>query len=158
MVAQYGRPVEKASYAFPEVRKLMVSIIREAVETFDVDGASLGFVRGPEFMGYEQPVLDDFRKEYGADGRNVGFDDPRMRKIRCRYLTAFVGDVRKTLDEVGKKKGKRLELSAWVFESLPGNLDRGMDVEDWMKQGWLDSVISYSYKGSPTRSPIDRHG
>jgi hypothetical protein len=149
MVAAYGRPVEKASYAFPEVRQFMLSMIREAAETFAVDGVSLGFVRGPEFMGYEQPVLDDFRAAYGADGRNVPFDDPRLRAIRCRYLTEFVGDVRQTLDDVGTKKGRRLALSAWVFESLPGNLDRGLDVEDWMKRGWLDSAISYSYAGHP---------
>jgi hypothetical protein len=142
-VMQDGTPVEKASYAFPEVRKLMVSIIREAVETFDVDGASLGFVRGPEFMGYEKPVLDDFHKEYGEDGRKVGFDDARMRTIRCRYLNALVRDVRKTLDEIGKKKGKRLELSAWIFAGYQhNNLNRGMDAEHWIAQGWLDSVIS----------------
>ena len=138
-----GPPIEKASYAFPEVRELMVAIVREAVETFDVDGASLGFVRGPEFMGYEQPVLDDFRKEYGEDGRNVGFDDPRMRTLRCRYLNALVRDVRTTLDEVGRKKGRKLELSAWIFAGFPhNNLNRGMDPEYWITQGWLDSVIS----------------
>jgi hypothetical protein len=142
-VMQDGTPVEKASYAFPEVRQLMVSIIRETAETFDIDGVSLGFVRGPEFMAYEQPVLDDFRKEYGADGREVGFGDVRMRTLRCRYLSMFVGDVRKTLDEVGKKKGKRLELAAWIFHVPQANLNAGMDVEHWMEQGWLDGVIGY---------------
>ena len=138
-----GTPVEKASYAFPDVRKLMVSIIRETAEMFDVDGVSLGFVRGPEFMAYEQPVLDDFRKEYKEDGRKVGFNDERMRKIRCRYLTAFVRDVRQTLDEVGKKKGKRLELSAWIVGDPNLNLDFGIDVKQWIEQGWLDSVIGH---------------
>jgi len=138
-----GTPVEKASYAFPEVRKLMLSIIREAAEKFDIDGASLGFVRGPEFMVYEQPVVDDFRKEYGVDGKGVGFDDPRMRTIRCRYLSTFVHDARQVLDEVGKAKGKRLELSAWIFGGIPANLNRGLDVEHWIRQGWLDSVINH---------------
>ena len=142
-VMKDGTPVEKASYAFPEVRKLVVSIIREATETFDVDGVNLCFIRGPEFMAYEQPVLDDFRKEYGEDGRKVGFDDPRMRTIRCRYLNAFVGDVRKTLDEVGKKKGKKLELSPWIVATPQTTLDCGVDVEHWMGQGWLDGVVSY---------------
>ncbi len=149
-VMRDGTPVEKASYAFPEVRNLMVSIVREAAEKFDVDGVNLCFVRGPQFMAYEQPVLDDFRKEYGEDGRKVGFDDAKMCEIRSRYLNAFVRDVRRTLDEVGKKKGKRLELSAWVLgptswpEPAVNHNHRvlGMDVEHWIKQGWLDSVIS----------------
>jgi uncharacterized lipoprotein YddW (UPF0748 family) len=121
-----------ASYAFPMVRERMVAIVREAAEKFDADGASLGFVRGPEFTGYEQPVLDDFRRQYGEDGRKVGFDDPRMRKIRCRYLSALVRDVRQTLDELGKGKGKRLELSAWIWPTIIHNLNLGLDVEEWM--------------------------
>jgi hypothetical protein len=148
-VMRDGTPVEKASYAFPEVRNLMVSIIREAAETFDVDGANLCFTRGPSFTSYEQPVLDDFRKEYNEDGRKVGLDDARMRTIHCRYLNEFVRDVRKTLDEVGKKKGKRLELSAWTWTDANRNLDSGMDVEHWIGQGWLDSVLCLSEAGIP---------
>lgn len=141
LVARNGTPMATASYAFPEVRQHMVSIVREAAEKFDIDGASLGFVRGPEFMGYEQPVLDEFRKQYGEDGRNVGFDDPRMQQVRCRYLNAFVRDVRQALEDVGKRKGKRLELSAWIWPTIPHNRNLGLDVEQWMKQGWLQSVI-----------------
>jgi hypothetical protein len=145
-----GTPIEKASYAFPEVRNLVVSIIREAVERFDADGVSLGFVRGPEFTGYEQPVLDDFHKEYRDDARKVRFDDLRMRSIRFRYLNAFVRDVREALGQIGKKRGKRLELSAWIRgmrEEPNYDINRGMDVEHWMRQGWLDSVLAMG--GSP---------
>jgi hypothetical protein len=38
MLAQDGTPMEKASYAFPEVRDYMLSLIREGAETFNVDG------------------------------------------------------------------------------------------------------------------------
>ena len=157
-VMQDGTPVEKASYAFPEVRKHMIAIIREAAETFDIDGANLCFIRGPEFMAYEQPVLDDFRKEYGEDGRKVGFDDPRMRKIRCRYLNAFVEDVRRTLDEVGKAKGKRLELSAWIGTATPQQtLDQGIDVDRWLEQEWLDSLIDHGPRLVPRIAAAKAH-
>ena len=146
-VLQDGTPVRKASYAFPEVRQLMVSIIREAAEMFDIDGVNLCFTRGPSFTSYEQPVLDDFRKEYGEDARQVGPEDPRLRAIRGRYLNAFVRDVRQTLDDVGKTKGKRLELSTWTWTDVNRNLDSGMDVEHWMRQGWLDSVLCLSEAG-----------
>jgi hypothetical protein len=146
-----GTPIEKASYAFPEVRKLAISIIREAAEKFDVDGVSLGFVRGPEFMGYEHPVLADFRKEYRDDARKVRFDDPRMRKVRSRYMNMFVRDVRQALDEIGKKKGKRLDLSACVWPPSPEQcLNFGLDVEHWMGQGWLNSLITF--RGPPCAS------
>ena len=140
-----GTPVEKASYAFPEVRNQMLAIIRETAETFDLDGANLGFVRGPHFMQYEKPVLDDFRQKSGAEGRGVSFNDPRMREVRCHYLNEFVHEARRTLDRVGRKKGKKLELSVWVFPTLPWNLDCGMDVKHWLERGWLDSVIIHGY-------------
>ena len=143
-VTKDGTTIQSGSYAFPEVRNFVVAIIRETAENFDIDGVNLCFIRGPEFMAYEQPVLDDFRKEYNEDGRKVAFDDPRMRKIRCRYLNAFVGDVRKALDKVGKRKGKKLELSAGIFGDPGKNLNHGMDAKHWIKQGWLDSVISYA--------------
>jgi len=141
---QNGMPIQTASYAFPEVRKHVVSIVREVAEDFDIDGVNLCFIRGPEFMAYEKPVLDDFRKEFNTEGRNVAYDDPRMRTIRCRYLNTFVRDVRKTLDEVGKRKGKRLELSVGIFGDPNKNLNHGIDVKHWIEQGWLDSVISYA--------------
>lgn len=148
-VLRDGTPVQKASYAFPEVREQMVAIIRESAETFDIDGVNLCFTRGPSFTSYEQPVLDDFRKEYGEDGRKVDLDDARMRAIHGRYLNSFVGDVRKTLDEVGKKKGKRLELSTWTWTDVNRNLNAGMDVEHWIEQGWLDSALCLSESGIP---------
>ena len=142
MVMRDGTPIEKASYAYPEVRGLMLSIIRESMTTFDADGANLCFVRGTEFVLYRQPVLDDFRKTYGADARKFNFSDPRLMKLRGSYITQFVRDARRVLDEVGAKKGKRLELSAWVFPELDRNRRNGTDVESWIKAGLLDSVIT----------------
>ena len=37
MVAKDGTPLEKASYAFPEVQEFMLSLIREVAEEFDID-------------------------------------------------------------------------------------------------------------------------
>ena len=137
-----GTPVEKASYAFPEVRALMLGIIREAAEIFDIDGASLAFCRGPVLVAWEKPVLDDFRKEFKADARKLPLDDPRLLQIRYRYLNEFVRDVRRALDEVGVAKGKRLELSAWYEGHTPAaRACAGFDVETWIREGLLDSVV-----------------
>jgi hypothetical protein len=118
-----GTLVEKASYAYPEVRRFMVSLIEEAATMFDADGVCLGFVRGPQFLGYDPPVLQKFRRRYAADGAKGGFDDPRMRTVRSEFLTLFVRDARRVLDEVGRKKGKRLELSAWAYAGMSQDLD-----------------------------------
>ncbi|GEM_PF-1214156 len=140
-VTKRGVPAEKASYAFPEVRNFMLSIVEEAIECFPFDGANLCFCRGPQFTLYENPVLEDFRKEFGEDGQGVPFDDSRMAKIRCRYLTTFVRDARRLLDKIGSKKGKRLELSVMVWRDTERNRFCGCDVETWVKEGMLDSIL-----------------
>jgi len=136
-----GTLVEKASYGYPSVRAFVLSLIQEAAELFDVDGVCLGFVRGPEFLGYDPPVLEAFRLRYGEDGAAVGFDDPRMRSVRGEFMTRFVRDVRRVVDGVGRRKQRHLEVSAWVYPSVSQNLDYGLDVVGWINEGLLDGVI-----------------
>ncbi|MBI4023399.1 MAG: hypothetical protein HY360_00355 [Verrucomicrobia bacterium] len=136
-----GAAIDKASYAFSEVRRYALSIIREAAETFDCDGVNLAFVRGPYFVMYEKPVLDAFHKEYGKDARSMPLDDPRLIAVRCRFLTGFVRAARRALDEVGAKKRKRIAMSAYVFFETQSNLKFGIDAASWMKEGLLDSII-----------------
>jgi hypothetical protein len=142
-----GTIINKASYAFPEVRQFMLSLIRESVERFDVDGANLCFVRGPHFLWYEQPILDAFRDRYGQDARKIPPTDPRLWRSRAQFMTEFVQEVRKTLDELGRKKRRHLELSVWVW---PGKqtvwlgrtpMEEGLDVGSWIRNGLLDAII-----------------
>lgn len=142
-----GTPIEKASYAYPEVRSFMLSIIREATGKFDVDGINLCFVRGPHFVFYEKPVLDDFRREYGEDARKVDPSDPRLHAIRARYMTEFVREARQILDEIGEERGKHLELSVWAWPNKDDvwcgktPMAEGLDIHGWIKEGLLDSYF-----------------
>ena len=141
IVEKDGTPVEKASYAFPETRELMLSLIREAAERLDVDGVSLCFTRGPEYVRFEKPVIDDFKKRYGDDPREVKEDDPRLLQLRAGYVTELVRGVRQLVDEIGTKRGKKIQLSAQVSYRREKNLYWNMDVETWLKEGLLDVVI-----------------
>ncbi|MCX6993842.1 MAG: family 10 glycosylhydrolase, partial [Kiritimatiellaeota bacterium] len=146
-VMKDGTAVEKASYAFPEVREFMLGLIREATERFDADGINLCFTRGPHFLLYEQPVVEAFRAKYGEDARAVDPADPRLSAVKAGFMTDFVSQARRVLDEVGKKKGRRLELSVWVWPSNKNvwlgktPVEEGLDVKAWIQNGLLDSVI-----------------
>ena len=148
MVARDGTPVEKASYAFPETRERMVSIIREVAENYDIDGVDLCCVRGPQFVGYERPVVEDFKKRHGQDPRALDQNDPLVLQHRAGYFTEFVRQVRQTLREVEGKRGRGIELSGWIFsESEKGaNLFYGVDVQEWLRENLVDSLID---PGSP---------
>ena len=97
MVDKDGTPMIKASFAFPKAREFMVSLIEEAME-YDIDGVHLCFTRGPEYIAYEQPVVEDFKRLYGEDPRDVADDDERLYNLKASYLTEFVRAVRRTAD------------------------------------------------------------
>jgi hypothetical protein len=132
-VMRDGTVVEKASFAFPEVRERTLALIREATERFDVDGVNLCFIRKPPFALYEKPVLDAFRAKYGEDARAVDPADPRLLAVQGSYVTDLLRQARRLIDELGKKKGRRLEFSAWAWP--------GWNVKAWIAEGLLDSVI-----------------
>jgi hypothetical protein len=150
-VLRDGTIVDKASYAFPEVRRFMLSLIEEAVEKFDVDGINLCFVRGPKFLVYEKPILDAFKEKYGMDARKVKPTDRRLWEIRAGFMTDFVRKAREILARIGRKKGKKLELSAWIWpwngDTWCGKhpLEEGLDAKTWITEGLLDSIINHEW-------------
>ena len=146
-VRRDGTVVEKASYAYDEVQDLTLSLIRESTTLIDADGINLCFVRGPHFLQFEEPILREFRKQHNEDAQKVPEDDPRLLRVRAELMTRFIRRARKTLDAVGRAKGKRLTLSVWVWPSTQNvwlgktPLHEGLDVIGWIREGLLDSVI-----------------
>jgi hypothetical protein len=66
------------SFAFPEVRAYKLSILKELIDNYAIDGllswigsapATCGTTRRPirrhGNSGYEQPLVDEFKKRYG---------------------------------------------------------------------------------------------
>jgi hypothetical protein len=144
---QDGAVLEKASFAFPAVRQFQLDLIRDAAEQIDCDGVNLCFVRGPHYIAFEKPLIEAFRAKYHEDARKVDPADPRLGKVRAEFLTPFIRGARKVLDEVGAKKGRRLELSVWVWPSGQGTWLgwtpelEGLDIKGWVREGLLGSVI-----------------
>jgi len=142
-----GTLLEKASYAFDDVQAFMLSLVREATQKIDADGINLCFVRGPHFLRYEKPVLDAFHAKHSLDAHDVEPTDPRLLQVRGEIMTRFIRKVRQALDEISKAKGRKLDLSVWVWPSDQNvwlgktPLEEGLDVKQWIREGLLDSVI-----------------
>ena len=142
MIDRDGTPIEKASYAFPEVREFMLSLMREVIEDYDVDGVNIGWSRGPRFVGYEDIVIKDFVEEYGQDPRDFDENDYRVHCHQAGYLTEFTRQARRLVDEVGQKKGKKIELSAMGYTAnVAQNLFYGYDLLAWITEDLLDSIL-----------------
>jgi hypothetical protein len=105
-------------YAFPQVRDFMNSIAFELLERFDCDGIELDFMRHP----------GTFRPEQAFANRYL--------------LTDMVRQLRQRMDEIGKKKGRQLELAVRVAPTLADSERLGIEAEVWIKEGLADLVIT----------------
>jgi hypothetical protein len=106
----------KLDYYYPEVQEYVINVFCEAAEMLDVDGMVMDFTRSPPFI----------RKE--AD---------------ISVMVDFIKEMRRRLDEVGKRKDKRLLLAAELVDGmynipLP---DQRVDVEAWLTSGALDYLV-----------------
>ncbi len=133
-----GEDRTKLSYAYPEVRAFKLAILREAANR-DIDGIALDFLRHPPFFGFEEPMVAAFREKHGVDPRPLPVTDPRWGPIRGEFMTTFLRDTRKLLDEAGAKRGRHLGLSARVDHREYAVL--GCDIATWLKEGLLDYLV-----------------
>ncbi|MCP4855535.1 MAG: hypothetical protein GY903_13675 [Fuerstiella sp.] len=126
-------------FARDEVRDYTFRLIEEAVERYDCDGIELDFNRFPRFF-------------------KDGSTDERVAK-----MNSLVERVRKMLDEVGRRRGRRLVLSVRPpsnFGSTPPTPETarelGCDVPAWVKNGWVDFVTVSEFLFERGDLPIDR--
>ena len=133
-----GEDRTKLSYAYPEVRAFKLAILREAA-TRDIDGINLDFLRHPPFFGFEEPLVKIFQEKHGVDPRPLPVTDPRWGPIRAEFMTAFLRDTRKVLDDAGAKHGRRLGLSARIDHREYAVL--GCDIATWLNAGLLDYLV-----------------
>jgi len=140
-----GNPTPRISYAYPEARAFVVSLLKE-MAGFPIDGICLLYNRRPPLVEYEQPLVEGFTAEYGEDPRHIDEEDPRWLSYRGRTLTQFMREVREAMDQAGLEqgRGKRLEVSAVVMGSLEENLFHAIDLKAWVDEGLIDVIMPYS--------------
>ncbi len=103
--------------AHPGIRMHKLSILRELMENYPLSGLQLDFAR-------HTPCL--------PPGREWEMRD---------QATEFVRMVRLMLDEVGKKRERKLELLVRVGDTIAGNHQDGLEVERWIAEGLIDVLI-----------------
>ena len=137
-----GTPMPMASYAFPEVREFMLSLIEEGMG-YDIDGVNICLPRGPEYFAYEKPILDDFQKQYGQDPRDLPDRDPRLLTLRAGYLTEIMRGLRALADRRGAERGRKIEVSVWIDHTDERMLYFGQDGYTWIREGLIDWFVGH---------------
>ena len=136
-----GTPVDRMSWAVPEVRKHVVEVLREQIR-FGADGANLVFNRGYPVVLYEPAASRLFQAKYGADPRTVPESDPRITEWWSDVVTTFMRELRAMLDEEQKTRadGKRLQLSVMVLGTAQDDLRFGVDLGRLAKEKLIDEI------------------
>ncbi len=140
-----GRPIPRLSYAYPGVRSFVLQLLREVV-SYPVDGICLLYNRRLPLLGYEAPLVEEFQKKHGVDPRTLPETDPRWLEQCAGVLTAFMREVRTMLREEQVRQGrtKPFEVTAVVVSSRAENYEQGIDLERWVAEDLLDTLVPYS--------------
>ena len=125
-------------YTSEVVQNYYKGYIRELCENYDIDGIELDFLRSAPLMS-------------------------KVDNTHISELNNYIKELNKTLEQVGKKKGKTIKLSARVYSTPEHNLSYGIDAAQWIAdnsismltaEGWYIPTY-YSIPIELWRSEID---
>lgn len=152
------------SFAFPEVRRYKLAILKELLANYALDGLFLDWIRtgdvrdnpqndgeGVADYGYELPLVKRCKKTLGKDAARLANGDEAWVRLRTEPQTEFMREVFKLVR--GRKR--RLPIAALVghpwhyrgeLNKIAGNL-RGLllDIAAWAREGLVDAVVPAGY-------------
>jgi hypothetical protein len=129
-----GRLNETAlDYSYEYVRSHRLDIMREIAEQYNVDGLELNFVR--------------WAKHFPRD----------KGKQKAPIMTDFIHQIRDMLDMAATKRGvKRLILGVCVPESVHTCWLAGVDIKQWVEEGWIDYVVAATWNNTDPQLPVEQ--
>ena len=120
--AEFDSP-NRLSFAVPEVRQDRLAVIHELVADYPTDGIELNFREYAPFIGRGEV-------EEHTD-----------------TLTEWMRQIRKVCDEAAEAQGRAKRLVARVSATVAGNKLIGHDIESWLKEGIVDTLIAMPVGG-----------
>ena len=116
-IGEEGRAQWCYDYANELVCQNKLAMIREVLEDYEADGIELDFM----FDGYY------------FKGAEIEKNTPLMNR--------FVGRVRELATQIGQRQGRQIPIMARVHLKREENLEIGLDVEAWLKEGSIAYVV-----------------
>lgn len=154
-------PTEYGNFMFlnpykRECRDLVLSVYREIIENYDVDGLHLDYIRFPEpnstneDWGYNDDIMAAFQAEYNTniDPRQINSGHSMWNawcKFRENIITSFVGEVYDLVQEVNPD----IWLSAAIYPNMkttPKTIFQNF--VPWVENGWMDEIFAMAYASS----------
>ena len=150
-----------ANPALPEVRDFIMSIYKELVKKYDIDGLQLDYVRYPDAgdgsndFGYDAYTRKLFGDAYGADPIDIHPGDAMWEKW-CKFRADIINTfVYRAVAEIRALKPEiRISADVWPnYVDGPKNLMQ--EPKDWVTKGYIDNIIPMSYTGDVFSAAAD---
>ena len=131
----------------PEVRRYLVSVFREIVTNYNVDGLHLDYVRyawettprAKQLYPRDATTLELYRRE---TGRRPDDDTPAWDRWRADQLTALVASIREML---GRERPHAVLTAAVSPDPAAAYTRYHQSGADWLARGLLDAVMPMTY-------------
>jgi uncharacterized lipoprotein YddW (UPF0748 family) len=120
--AEFDGP-NRLSYAVPEVRENRLAVIRELVGDYPSDGIEINFHDYAPFIGRGEVVEN------------------------TNTMTSWVREIRRVCDQAAAAQGRPKRLVLRIAATLDGNRLIGHDIETWVKDGLVDTIIAMPVGG-----------
>ncbi len=114
------------NYAIPEIRDLAFRYIEEVCTNYDVDGIELDFFR---HLCYFPST---------AQGGRASDEEREL-------MTGLLRRVRAMTEDIGCRRGRPILIAVRVPDSTEFSRGIGLDVEQWLKEGLADILVTTCY-------------
>ena len=132
-----GEMIGRMSYAYPEVRKHILDIIREIL-SYHPDGLNLIFTRGLPMVLYEPITREEFKAEYGIDPIDLPEEHPDWLEYKSGIVTGFITEVKRLL------RGRE-RLSVFIPGTALQCRLAGFDIAKWVENELVDDLYPTGY-------------
>ena len=136
--------------AYPEVQQLWLewvdSMIDAGVDGIDFRLSDHGSLTDEPFeYGFNEPILDEYRRKHGADPTDHPADLARVAEIRGGHYTSFMREASARVRRAGKKMHVHLHAEAFRPDPSQGQLmgfpaNIHFDWRTWLTEGLVDSA------------------
>jgi hypothetical protein len=138
-------------YSYPQVRAHRLAHLREVCGEYAIDGLYLCLRSHagecepsykPDSFGYNQPVVDEYRRRYGVDIRSEPFAFRPLYEIQGQGLTQFLREVRGSLPQVPIALGV-MRHPLTVRHVYP-RVKMVVDWPTWVCEGLIDELVTFA--------------
>jgi hypothetical protein len=155
---------------YPEVRRLWDGWVDRILET-GVDGIDIrisshgNIVDDPFDYGYNEPVVEEFRRMHGYEPGGSAQDRDRIARIRGDYYTAYLREMSRRVRGLDKRLQFHLHTEAFRPDPVHGQImgfppNVHFDWKTWIAEGLMDAATLrtswFEAWEDPPDSPPDR--